>query len=88
MKQEGYNILLTLRAFSNHLTATVAAGKIMGFKTIGVVRGEEERKLNSSLQFCQDQGMILYPISRSDYVQHLPKLMMQLKNKFEYFIPA
>lgn len=88
-KQEGYNILLTFGgAFSNHLTATAAAGKIMGFKTIGVVRGEEERKLNSSLQFCQDQGMILYPISRSDYSQkHLPKLMMQLKNKFGVFYP-
>jgi len=34
-KQEGYNILLTFGgAFSNHLTATAAAGKIMGFKTI------------------------------------------------------
>ena len=88
-KQEGYNILLTFGgAFSNHLTATAAAGKIMGFKTIGVVRGEEERKLNSSLQFCQDQGMILYPISRSDYRQkHLPELMMQLKKKFGVFYP-
>ena len=88
-KQEGYNILLTFGgAFSNHLTATAAAGKIMGFKTIGVVRGEEERKLNSSLQFCQDQGMILYPISRSDYSQkHLPELMMQLKKKFGVFYP-
>tara|TARA_B100000963_G_scaffold71143_1_gene59325 strand:- start:23359 stop:24267 length:909 start_codon:yes stop_codon:yes gene_type:complete len=88
-KQEGFNILLTFGgAFSNHLTATAAAGKIMGFKTIGVVRGEEERKLNSSLQFCQDQGMILYPISRSDYRQkHLPELMMQLKKKFGVFYP-
>lgn len=88
-KQEGYNTLLTFGgAFSNHLTATAAAGKIMGFKTIGVVRGEEERKLNSSLQFCQDQGMILYPISRSDYRQkHLPELMMQLKKKFGVFYP-
>ena len=88
-KQEGYNTLLTFGgAFSNHLTATAAAGKMMGFKTIGVVRGEEERKLNSSLQFCQDQGMILYPISRSDYRQkHLPEFMIQLKNKFGAFYP-
>ena len=85
----GHNTLLTFGGpFSNHLTATAAAGKMMGFKTIGVVRGEEERKLNPSLQFCQDQGMILYPISRSDYRQkHLPELMMQLKNKFGVFYP-
>ena len=86
-RQEGYNTLLTFGgAFSNHLTATAAAGKMMGFKTIGVVRGEEERKLNPSLQFCQDQGMTLYPISRSDYRQkHFPELITQLKNKFGDF---
>ncbi len=85
--QEGYNTLLTFGgAFSNHLTATAAAGKMMGFKTIGVVRGEEERKLNPSLQFCQDQGMTLHPISRSDYRQkHFPELITQLKNKFGDF---
>ena len=56
-KNEGYKTLLTFGgAFSNHLTATAAAGKIMGFNTIGVVRGEEDRKINHSLQFCQHQG--------------------------------
>ena len=58
----------------------------MGFKTIGVVRGEGERKLNPSLQFCQDQGMTLYPISRADYRQkYLPELMTHLNNKFGAF---
>ena len=86
-QEAGHNTLLTFGGpFSNHLTATAAGGKIMGFKTIGVVRGEEERKLNPSLQFCQDQGMTLYPISRADYRQkHLPKLMTHLKNKFGAF---
>ncbi len=85
-KQEGFNTLLTFGgAFSNHLTATAAGGKIMGFRTIGVLRGEE-RKWNSSLQFCQDQGMTLYPISRVDYRQkHLPKMIARLKKKFGVF---
>ena len=90
-KQKGYHTLLTFGgAFSNHLTATASAGKIMGFKTIGVVRGQEERISNHSLQFCQDQGMILYPISREDYSKkHLPELIIHLKNKFGnfYLIP-
>ena len=86
-QETGHNTLLTFGGpFSNHLIATAAAGKIMGFKTIGVVRGEEERKLNPSLQFCQDQGMTLYPISRADYRQkHLPELMTHLNNKFGAF---
>ena len=85
-KKEGFNTLLTYGgAFSNHLTATAAGGKIMGFRTIGVLRGEE-RKWNSSLQFCQDQGMTLYPISRADYRQkHLPKMIARLKKKFGVF---
>jgi len=85
-KQEGFNTLLTFGgAFSNHLTATAAGGKIMGFRTIGVLRGEE-RKWNSSLQFCKDQGMTLYPISRTDYREkHLPKLIARLKKKFGVF---
>ena len=85
-KQEGFNTLLTFGgAFSNHLTATASGGKIMGFRTIGVLRGEE-RKWNSSLQFCQDQGMTLYPISRTDYREkHLSILTTRLKKKFGVF---
>ena len=67
-QQDGYQTLLTFGGpFSNHLAATAAAGKIMGFKTIGLVRGEEERSMNSTLKFCQDQGMTLFPISRAEY---------------------
>ena len=37
-QEVGHNTLLTFGGpFSNHLTATAAAGKMMGFKTIGVV---------------------------------------------------
>ena len=85
-KQEDYETLLTFGgAFSNHLTATAAAGKIMGLNTIGVVRGEKD-KFNLSLQFCHHQGMTLHHISREDYrLKHLPELINHLKIKFGRF---
>ena len=40
--REGYNSLLTFGGpFSNHLAATAAAGRIKGFKTIGMTRGRK-----------------------------------------------
>ena len=88
-QKEGHKTLLTFGGpFSNHLAATAAAAKISGLKSIGVVRGKEVRNLNPTLEFCQGQGMTLYPISRSDYRQkHLPEMMTQLKNKFGVFYP-
>lgn len=39
---DGCKTLLTFGgAFSNHIAATAAAGKLCGFKTIGIIRGEE-----------------------------------------------
>ncbi|MCE7071234.1 pyridoxal-phosphate dependent enzyme [Dyadobacter sp. CY327] len=67
--RQGYTRILTFGgAFSNHLYATAAAGNALGFETIGVVRGEElAEKLSPTLLFCQDQGMQLYCVSRSEY---------------------
>ncbi len=51
-KREHKDTLLTFGgAFSNHITATAAAGKYLGFKTIGIIRGEEYQPLNKSLPF-------------------------------------
>ena len=58
--------------FSNHLYATALAGKINGFKTIGIVRGDEwSSKTNesSTLSSCIKNGMKLIFISRSLYKQ-------------------
>ena len=69
-QEAGQNTILTFGGpFSNHLAATAAAAKISGLKSIGVVRGKEERNLNPTLQFCQDQGMTLFPVSRSTYCE-------------------
>jgi len=60
-------------AFSNHISATAAAGNHYGFKTIGIIRGDElgdniEKTLatNTTLSFAKSQGMQLHFISRSD----------------------
>ena len=75
--------------FSNHLAATAAAGMIKGFKTIGVIRGDEKYQ-NPTLQFCQDQGMTLFPVSRSTYREkhnsYFRKILRQKFGKF-YLIP-
>ncbi len=66
----GHKTLMTFGgAFSNHLHATAAAGKPYGFKTIGLVRGEElgEKPLNPTLAQARKWGMKLIFISREEY---------------------
>ena len=49
-KKLGQKTLLTFGgAFSNHIHATASAGKIFGFNTIGIIRGEEHLPLNPTL---------------------------------------
>ncbi len=67
-KNSGYDTLVTVGgAFSNHIYATAAAGKIHNFKTIGIIRGERVEPLNRTLQFAEDCGMTLIFVSRTDY---------------------
>jgi 1-aminocyclopropane-1-carboxylate deaminase len=56
-------------AWSNHLRATAAAGRLLGIPTIGVVRGDElaDRPLNPSLARCAADGMRLHFTDRSTY---------------------
>ncbi|WP_417620176.1 1-aminocyclopropane-1-carboxylate deaminase/D-cysteine desulfhydrase [Oceanihabitans sediminis] len=57
-------------AFSNHIAAVAAAGKEYGFKTIGVIRGEELQKKvkqNPTLSFASDCGMQFKFVSREDF---------------------
>lgn len=56
-------------AYSNHIAAVAAAGKITGLKTIGVIRGEElaTEPLNETLRFAKECGMRLQYISREAY---------------------
>jgi 1-aminocyclopropane-1-carboxylate deaminase len=70
-QEEGHKTLLTFGgAFSNHIAAVAFAGKEYGFKTIGVIRGEElSSKViqNSTLSFAQENGMEFYFETRENY---------------------
>lgn len=74
-QEEKYDTLLTFGgAYSNHIAATAAAGKIAGFKTIGIIRGDElgkdiERTLagNTTLRHAVENGMQLKFVSREAY---------------------
>ncbi|MCZ7416606.1 MULTISPECIES: 1-aminocyclopropane-1-carboxylate deaminase/D-cysteine desulfhydrase [unclassified Streptomyces] len=69
-RRRGDEALLTFGgAYSNHLRATAAAGRLLGLATVGVVRGEElaGRPLNDALTRCAADGMRLHFVSRSEY---------------------
>jgi len=87
----GYQTLLTFGgAYSNHIHATAAAGKKYGFKTIGVIRGEEHLPLNPTLSSAQENGMIIEYIDRKSYRNKYDESRTQsFKNNFGdfYLIP-
>jgi len=97
-REKGYDKLLTFGgAYSNHIAATAAAGKELGIKTIGVIRGDElgeniEKTLqeNPTLRFAVSQGMQLHFVSRKAYRQKTePEFianLFQLFGKF-YLVP-
>ena len=74
-KAKGFNTLLSFGgAYSNHISALSYAGKIGGFKTIGIIRGDElgqnlEQllKTNPTLNFAYKNGMSFKFVSRDAY---------------------
>lgn len=62
----GKKVLMTFGgAFSNHLVASASASSEYGFKSIGIVRGEEVE--NPYLNFVKQKSMKLFFISREEY---------------------
>ena len=93
-KSENKKTLLTFGgAFSNHILAVAAAGKEQGFKTIGIIRGEELKDKiseNPTLQKAQDFGMVFEFLTREMYREkNNPKTLEMLGNKWGdfYVIP-
>lgn len=86
-KKNGFDTLLTFGgAYSNHIYATAAAGKIFGFKTIGVIRGEEHLPLNPTLSFAGKCGMKFYYLDRKSYRQkYNVELLKNLRKMFDEF---
>ncbi len=71
-KRKSVDTLITFGgAYSNHLLATAFAAQACGFKSVGVVRGDElagnAAIWSETLFNCQEFGMQLVFISRSDY---------------------
>ena len=70
-------------AFSNHIHATAAAGKLFNFPTVGIIRGEEHTPLNSTLQDAANWGMQLEYIDRATYRdKSTPEFLQTLKEKY------
>lgn len=93
-KTQNKDTLLTFGgAFSNHIAAVAYAGKDKGFKTKGIIRGDELRgkiSENPTLQFAENCGMQFEFVSREEYrLKSENHFLEKLKMKFGdfYLIP-
>ncbi len=92
--KENHHTLLTFGgAYSNHIAATAYAGKESGFKTIGIIRGDElasKIKENPTLKFAQDCGMKFEFVSREQYrMKESSDFISKLNEKYGsyYLVP-
>ena len=70
-RQEKSTIVTFGGAFSNHIVATAAACRQSGFQSVGIIRGEQPKKLSDTLQDAIGFGMHLLFLSREEYKQKL-----------------
>jgi len=75
--QDASSLLSFGGAYSNHILALSAAGRLFDIPTIGVIRGEElaNTELNPVLQKARENGMHLHFILREQY-----------KNKYDHSV--
>ena len=90
-KATGQRHLLTFGgAYSNHLAAVATAGRLFGFATTGLVRGEEYRPLNPTLARCAADGMALHYLDRATYRRRAePAFLADVQAQFgpAYLLP-
>jgi 1-aminocyclopropane-1-carboxylate deaminase len=86
-RSKNLNTILTFGgAYSNHIAATAAACKMFGFKSIGLIRGEENLPLNVTLKQAKTNGMDLFYIDRSAYrSKNSYELKEELREQFGNF---
>lgn len=93
-RDKGFNTLVTFGgAFSNHIAATAAAGKEFGFKTVGVIRGDELAddlfnllQTNPTMNFAHEQGMQFIFVDRKTYrLKHTTEFIESLHSKLGVF---
>ncbi|NNG76301.1 1-aminocyclopropane-1-carboxylate deaminase/D-cysteine desulfhydrase [Acinetobacter sp. ANC 4277] len=90
-QKQGLNKVLSFGgAYSNHIAATAYAARLFGFKSVGIIRGEElvAKPLNSTLATAQQFGMQLHFVSREQYrLKDQPEYLAELTQQFpEHFI--
>lgn len=71
-------------AFSNHIAAVSAVGKLSGTSTLGIIRGEElldRWQENPTLQFASKNGMEFRFVTREEY-RDKNKLAQKLEQEF------
>ncbi len=90
----GFKTLLTFGgAYSNHIAAVASAGQISGFKTIGIIRGDElasKIESNPTLRFAKQCGMEFKFVSRTLYREKTSESFLNnLKKEFDdfYLVP-
>ncbi len=72
-------------AWSNHIVALAAAGKLLSIKTTGIIRGERPEELSPTLRESATLGMELHFISRGDF--KLKKIPEDLQRPGALIIP-
>ncbi len=78
METEEKRILVTFGgAYSNHLVAAAVAAQLMGFRSIGILRGDEPLD-NHYLRVARGAGMTLVGVSRALYRDKLEALSVVL----------
>jgi len=90
----GFSRLLTFGgAYSNHIAAVAAAGRIFGFESIGIIRGDELANKfmdNETLKLAFENGMRFDFVTRTDYRDKMSENFIEkLRLKFGdfYMIP-
>ena len=88
-EQQQKRLLTFGGAYSNHIAATAAAGKMFGFETIGVIRGELVKPLNPTLHLAQQQGMKFVFVGRKEYREEKAEIAARLQDELGscYVIP-
>ncbi len=80
-------------AYSNHIAATAAAGRLFGIETIGVIRGEEIEQVyqeNPTLRKAEEDGMRFKFVTRTAYrTKESPAFLADLQREFGdfYLVP-
>lgn len=83
--EQGFDRVLSFGgAYSNHIHALAWAGKVLGIKTIGVIRGEPEYANNPTLSDAARWGMELHFVTRAEYKRRQDAdFLHALKERFD-----